>query len=50
MTNKIIIIALATSVGARSQVGINTTNPKGVLDIVSNNLPWSFQGWLIPTS
>lgn len=35
MTNKIIIIALASSAGAYSQVGINTTNPKGVLDIVS---------------
>ncbi|ALR29681.1 hypothetical protein ATE47_03690 [Chryseobacterium sp. IHB B 17019] len=37
MTKKIIIIALTSSVGVYSQVGINTTNPKGVLDIVSTN-------------
>jgi len=31
------MIALTSSVGAYCQVGINTTNPKGVLDIVSTN-------------
>ncbi|SIQ76765.1 hypothetical protein SAMN05880574_12429 [Chryseobacterium sp. RU37D] len=35
MTNKIIIVVLAISVRSYSQVGINTTKPQGVLDIVS---------------
>ncbi|WP_415326365.1 hypothetical protein [Chryseobacterium sp. MMS23-Vi53] len=37
MKKTIFILSLVVSTGGYSQVGINTTNPKGVLDIVSTN-------------
>lgn len=37
MTKKLFLIALASSAGVYSQIGINTNDPKGVLDIVSTN-------------
>lgn len=35
--NKLLIIVLASFAGLQAQVGINTTHPQGVLDIVSTN-------------